>query len=349
MKRYLLCLLFFAALITSVQATAQTSSTQKSHIPPESRRSVEQTLLTFPEWYLVHSPAEYARYVVGHPAHGFPFLGHIRQLWGGYAAVTKEQLHAGYSTNAGYHVMILVLATSTTLEYSLRWAYENIFGRISWAASSRSLTPEDHYGATVAQDYVDFIRHEPWYLYDFKSKLQGLWTSTPWTGRDMLRKWERRYALTTEYGVKMVYAWLIEKATRAAYEEALMTTLVEADRPPTKMPAGLDIQLLRRFDDGHVLLSLPRYFGFKTAVLQLAQQGSSLTDIAGNRSVIFLTAWIPENRHIDPGMVRILFEQPMLTMPGLKRVGLIIPVSRLSDFLLHAQEHGLTVEHVHDY
>lgn len=332
-----------------MQAAAQTSSPQESRVPPESRRSVEQTFLTFPEWYLVHSPAEYARYVANHPAHGFPFLGHIGQLWSGYAAVTREQLRAGYPANAGYHVMIVVLATSTTLEYSLRWAYENTLGRISWAVSSRSLTPEDRYGAAVAQDYVDFIRHEPWYLYDFKSKLRGLWADTPWTGHDMLRKWERRYALTTEYGIKMVYAWLIEKATRAAYEEALMTTLVEADHAPAKLPTGLDIQLLRRFDDGRVLLSLPRYFDFKTAVLLLAQQGVSLSDIAGNRDVIFLTTWIPEHRHVDHGTARTLFEQPMLTMPGLKRVGLVIPVSRLSDFLLHAQEHGLTIEHVHDY
>ena len=38
--------------------------------PPENRRGEDQTFLTFPEWYLVYSPAEYAVFVVatGHPA-----------------------------------------------------------------------------------------------------------------------------------------------------------------------------------------------------------------------------------------------------------------------------------------
>jgi hypothetical protein len=90
--------------------------------------------------------------------------------------------------------MICVIAGSTTLEYALRSAYENTLGRISWATSSGALTAQERYGAQVAQDYVDFIRKQPWYLYDFSSKLAGLWSSTPAWGPDMLRKWERRYA-----------------------------------------------------------------------------------------------------------------------------------------------------------
>ena len=32
----------------------------------------------------------------------------------------------------------------------------------------------------------------------------------PWTGPGMLRKWERRFALSTEYGIKALYAQLIK-------------------------------------------------------------------------------------------------------------------------------------------
>ena len=45
--------------------------------PPEHRRGAEQTLLTFPEWFLVYSPAEYAAFVKTSPPSEFPFLGHI--------------------------------------------------------------------------------------------------------------------------------------------------------------------------------------------------------------------------------------------------------------------------------
>jgi hypothetical protein len=165
----------------------------------------------------------------------------------------------------------------------------------------------------------------------------------------MLRKWERRYALTTEYAVKMSYAWLIEKATRTAYEPALMTTVVETDRVPAHIPPGLNIEVLHKFDDGTALMSLPRYFDFKEAATKLAEEGVSIIDVAGNRSVIFLTVWLTQDKEVAPGIARTLFEEPLLTMPGLKRVGLVLPVSDLSSFLLWAKKKSLTVEHVHDY
>ena len=59
--------------------------------PPEHRRSPDQTFLTFPEWYLVHSPAEYAAYLgAGRRASGFPLYAHIGQFWQSYAAVAHE-------------------------------------------------------------------------------------------------------------------------------------------------------------------------------------------------------------------------------------------------------------------
>ena len=53
---------------------------------PEDRRTPDQTFLTFPEWYLVHSPAEYARYLSrSEPPSAFPLFAHIGQFWQGYA------------------------------------------------------------------------------------------------------------------------------------------------------------------------------------------------------------------------------------------------------------------------
>ncbi|WP_244545220.1 hypothetical protein [Collimonas sp. OK607] len=245
--------------------------------------------------------------------------------------------------------MILVLASSTTVEYSLRWAYENTLGRLSWATSSGHLTAEDRYGAEIAQDYVKFIRQEPWYLYDFKSKLTDLWSRTPAWGPDMIRKWERRYALTTEYAIKATYGWLIKQATGAAYEPALMTTEVEVNHAPATISPGLNIRILHTLPDGRALMSLPRYFDFRIAVTDLAAQGVSVVDIAGNTSVILVTAWAPEEREINAKNARTLFEHPILTKPGIKRVGVVIPVSELSSFLLHAPDQGLIIEHVYDY
>jgi hypothetical protein len=320
-----------------------------SPIAPDQRRSVEQTILTYPEWFLVHSPAEYARFVREHPAHGFPFLGHTAQIWSSYASVTREQIRADYPSNLGYHVMICVIAGSTSVEYMLRAVYENTIGRVSWATSSGKLTAEDKYGAKVAQDYVDFIRKEPWYLYDFSSKLKGLWSSTPASGPDMIRKWERRYALTTEYLIKAAYGKVIEIATRSAYDPALMTTQVVANHPPESFDAASPAKVLRTLPDGRAVMELPRYFDFRIAATKLADEGVELLDIAGNDTVILVTAIADAEVKVAPPDSRVLFEQPILTQPGRKRTAVVVPVAGLSRFLLAARRDGIEVEHVYDY
>jgi hypothetical protein len=318
-----------------------------SPVAADQRRGVEQTFLTYPEWFLVHSPAEYAAYVAGHPSHGFPFMGHTRQIWSGYASVAREQWRNDYPANWGYHVMIMVIASSTTAEYGIRWAYENTFGRLSWALSDGRLTEEDKYAAAQAQAYVDFIRKEPWYLFDFGARLKGLWSDTPAFGPNLVRKWERRYALTTEYAVKAAYGKLIEWATRAAYDPALMTTQVVVDHAPDTLPA--QVKKVRSLPDGRAVLDLPRYYGFRIAATELAEAGANLQDIAGNTSVILVTLWRNSDDRLPPGAHRILFEQPLLTMPGKTRVALVLPVAQLSTFLLDARRAGITVEHVYDY
>jgi hypothetical protein len=321
----------------------------ESPVPLDQRRGVEQTFLTYPEWFLVHSPAEYARFARDNPPHQFPFLGHTGQIWSSYSSVTREQMRADYPSNIGYHVMICVIAGSTTIEYAMRSLYENTVGRLSWSTSSGVLTPEDAYGARVAQDYVDFIRKEPWYLYDFSAKLKGLWTGTPMTGPDMLRKWERRYALSTEYLVKAAYGKLIERATRAAYVPALMTTQVVANNVAPDFKPVDGVKLLQRLPQGQALLEMPRYFAFRIAATDLARNGVELTDIAGNSSVILVTVISNASAPSAVSDGRLLFEQPILTEPGRQRSAIVMPVAQLSRYLASARQRGIEVEHVYDY
>lgn len=337
-------------MMLGASATCLSSGTGiESAVPPEARRDAEQTLLTFPEWYLVHSPAEYARMVAAEPSHAFPFIEQMGQLWSSYAIVTREQIRGHYPLNPGYHVMIMVIASSTSVEYILRAMYENTIGRASWLLGGQQLTDEDRYGAKTAQEYVDFIRQQPWYLFDFKSRLKHLWTDVPLTGPGIVRKWERRYALTTEYAIKAVYGKLIERATRTAYTPALMTTDVVVDNLPDGWNPPPEVTVLKRLPDGRVLLALPRYFDFRIAATSLARQNIHIDDIAGNHSVILVTAWIKNSEHLPAGNWRVLFEQP-LTMPGqTKRIALLIPVTTLSTFLANAPALGLTMEHVYDY
>ena len=309
--------------------------------PPEHRRGPEQTFLTYPEWFLVHSPAEYAEYVRDHTPTQFPFIGHTFQFWQGYAAVTRAT--RSYPFNFGYHVMVMVIGTSTSVEYVIRAAYETLIGRLSELTAPRRLSEEDRYAAMVAQAYVDFIRDQPWYEYDFMKQLVGLWTKTSFFGPDFVRKWERKYALTTEYLIKGGYAWLIKKATKAAYEEPLPVTAIVIDR----LPAGIEKDLPELKVITPTLVLVPRYDKFMYYAAALATKEVNFREIAGNgeKALIVVSALVPAAWQSQG----ILFEQPVLTRPRTKRVVLAVPVASLAPLLKRLTADGARLEHVYDY
>ncbi len=315
--------------------------------PKEHRRGVEQTFLTFPEWFLVHSPAELAAFVREHPPSDFPFYGHVRQFWSSYSDVRKAV--AEYPPNPGYHLMICVIGVSTTVEYMIRWWYGTTVGRLSALAMDHGMTEEDKFGAVVAQDYVDFIRVLPWYEYDFAGKLKRLWSETTLWGNDPLRKWERKYALTTEYAVKAIYGWLIKLGTRSVYEPALLVTAVVVDRVPDGLEKELpDMKVGQGVGEGGTLLIVPRYEAFMKYSTTLASHGAQFEEIAGNDGAILLSvltppAWKPT---CD---CHVLFRQPILTVPGRERVALVTTVPELAGVLNGLRQPDVHLEHVYDY
>lgn len=310
---------FGAALLIVLSAGAALVAADEGEplAPPAHRRCVEQTLLTFPEWFLVFSPAEYADFVVAHAPHDFVFLGHVAQFWQSYAAVTREALAEHYPPNPGYHVMIMVIGLSTTIEYALRSAYETLIGRLSaLTLASGTLSAEDDFAAGVAREYVEFIRVRPWYEFDFAGRLARLWREVPAIGPAPLRKWERRYALTTEYGIKAVYGWLIGKATHSAYEQPLPVTATWLTAPAACLAADESAaQPLQSLADGSRLVLLPRYDEFTHRALALSACGADFREIAGNRSVILLSVLEATGSPLL-GDARLLFRQPLLTVRG---------------------------------
>ncbi len=317
--------------------------------PPEHRRGPEQTFLTYPEWFLVFSPAEYADFVRDHDPSDFPFLGHVGEFWQAYGAVYRATRDR-YPMNWGYHAMIMVIGTSTTVEYGIRSVYETLVGRLTELTRTHGPTEEDRYAARVAQDYVDFIRVDPWYKFDFAARLKGLWTDTALWGPDALRKWERKYALTTEYGVKAGYGWLIGKLTAETYDAPLPLTAVVLDRMPRGDRAEMPrLQVLAQEADGGVLATVPRYQAFTDYALALAHRGARVIEVAGNRGPILVSLIVPTAWSPDVSLGSVLFVQPVLTRPGRSRVVLTTPVSSLTALLRAAQGAGVTVEHVYDY
>jgi len=316
--------------------------------PEADRRGPEQTFLTVPEWFLVHSPAEYAEFLQARPPSEFPYFGHIAQFWQTYAAV-YEATKDDYPFNGGYHVMVTVIGTSTTTEYGLKSAYETLIGRLTELTVDGSTTEEDAFATRVAADYVDFIRIAPWYEYDFALRLRELWETSLW-GPNAVRKWERKYALTTEYAAKAIYGWVIKKLTKLGYEEPRPVTTVLLDRlPPVPRPEVPELSVLEQRPDGSVLVTVPRYQPFTHYASTLARRGATFLEIAGNRGEIVVSALVPTEWTPERSDYRIFLTQPILTQPGTQRIVLAVPVASLGDALNELAQPPARLEHVYDY
>lgn len=322
---------------------------RSSFTPPEHTRPPDQTFLTYPEWFLVFGPAEQADFFQNETATKFPFMTHVRQIWGSYAVVF-EQIHGTFKFNTGYHVMIMVIATSSTFEFGFKAIYETIIGRLTDTHSGEPLTDEDKFNAKFSKDYVDFLGNAPWYEFDFKSRLIKLWTDTSLFGPHPLRKWERKYILTTELAVKVVYGWLIGLGTRTAYEHPLFVTATIVDRVPPGIQSRLpDLTLLKDLPDGTKLIGIPRYAAFSSNACELASQNVAFKEIAGNTSAILITVLAPRQWTSNSGDFQIIFTQPMPTKSDINRVALATPVNLLHKTLQQLLEQKIEIEHIYDF
>ncbi|ETZ20959.1 hypothetical protein [Pedobacter sp. V48] len=308
----------------------------------------DQTFLTYPEWFLVFSPAEQADYFKIRTSTTFPYMKHVDQMWGGYEVI-YDQIKDNFPFNTGYHLMIMVIAGSTTVEYSIKSFYETIIGRITDTDPNEEMTFEDKFNADYEHNYVKFIEALPWYQYDFNHQLKTLWSNSSLSGPHLLRKLERRYYLTTELLVKSSYGWLIGLATKSAYETASLQTAVVMDN----LPAGLDtsgfVYNLKELSNGMVLANLPRYAEFNTSVNKLAKEGVCFKEIAGNKGAIMLTVLASKPPLSLNGDFKVLFVQPIVTKTGLNRIAIVTTVTNLVTTLKMLSFDNITIEHVYDY
>lgn len=341
----------FSLMLATLLSTNAPAQAQPAPLTPEPyRRGVEQSFLTYPEWFLVHSPEEYATFVRERSPGDFPYLRQVVQFWRGYLAVARATRARRDPANSGYHVMIGVIGLSTTVEYGLKALYERLFGRPAELLRGPTLTAQDRLAAQVAQEYVDFIRVRPWYEFDFLARLRRVWQTADRPHVSRVRTWERRFALTNEYLAKAGYGWLIGLATRSAYAAEPTVTAVVLDHLPAATRAELpELKLLATHADGSVLVSVPRYATFGDHALALARAGARFREIAGNRSVILVSARAPRATTSLPQGFELLFREPLAIDAERERLVGVVPIERLADVLPALATPPAQLEHVYDY
>ena len=315
---------------------------------PDYYRPESKTYLTLPEWYIVYSTDEYAAFLQEHRSGEFPYFKAVWQYWQSYVDVCNV-IQGRYPLNGDSQFTLGFIGVSFTAENMLKGAYEGTIGRLTEWISSDTPTEEEIYAAQVAKEYGEFMHLTPWYFFPFREKFLGLWNETSLWGPDPLRKWERKIALSIEYGGKVVYAVFTNFGAQATYGGADVEKIYAVTTGITDDMLGKDLEVVEKIGDTRQLTRITRFEYFSDTVPGLTERDVQFVEIAGNDEILFtLIGSQDANYTFEHG--EYLFDLPILTQPGLTRVAIKVPVADIGSFLQELKGRGdIQFEHMYDY
>ncbi|MGH6814250.1 MAG: hypothetical protein ACREC6_00940, partial [Hyphomicrobiaceae bacterium] len=277
----------------------------------------------------------------------YDYFGAIGRYWSSLCSITRLASGRG-RISSDYKVMLHVIGLSFAGEMGIKGLYEKTIGRLSVLARGSVRTPEDEFALAVADDYAKFLRQVPWYDYPFGSKLKQFWTETSWSEGNLVRKIERRIALTLEWGAKAIYARLIALGA-AASPAPLRIKSVVMGLDASDAAADPRIKIVQSLEGGATLIETDRYRTFTEIIQGLAARGRSFSEIAGNRNIL-VTAFVPTaGAAAPPSGAVTLFEVPVAARPGWQRGALDVQVPALTAVIRDLERMGWVLDHVYDY
>jgi hypothetical protein len=311
-------------------------------------RPEDDTYLSYPEWYIVWSYQEKADFQEKRLPSGFPYFGAVRQYWSSYCCISRLT-RGKYNFNAGEQIMLVVIGSSFSAEYTLKGAYENTIGRLSEWSAGHQPVEEDQYAYKVAREYADFVHIRPFYEFHLAPHVKGLWKETRLWGPHPVRKWERKAFLTLDYTVEAFYCWLIEKMTHVTYGYEPSDTYAWVDNTSAAAIQRVPrLKVVKQTGPQAFIVDLPRYQEFTGLSQALAERDIHFVEIAGN-SQILVSVLAPQSWDYKSKDAQSLFSTPVLTRPEIKRFVLGCDVRSLHAFLNAMRAEKLSVEHIYDY
>jgi hypothetical protein len=322
------------------------SAASSIRIAPAEQRPEVNSYLSYPEWYIVHAYEDFAGVLAAHDEYAFGYGASIGGFWSSFCSLNRLVSGRG-QTPLDTKIMLYTIGVSFTGELAVKGLYETTIGYLTAAIRGAERTAEDRFALAVAEDYARFLWQTPWYEYPFGATLVRFWQQTPLSGGNMLRKIERRLALSSEFTTKALYAQLIGLLAGLSPAELHIQSVVRgADN--TGMTADPQIKLIRQIDNQNAVIETPRYRVFTEILIALSIRGDDVVEIAGNDDVL-VTVRAPLEHRITYQGVRELFAIPIQSRPGWRRVGLDVKVTKLSPLIRALSGSPAEFEHVYDY
>ncbi len=305
-------------------------------LAPEHQRAEGRTLMTYPEWHIVHAYDDYARVIRGGDPHDYAYLRAVTGFWSSLCALSRASgAHGGFDGETKQ--TIYTIGVSFTVELLAKAAYEETLGRIATLLRGEDRAPLDDLSAAQAADYAAFLQQVPWYKWDFTAAAAALSQNAGESIRDR----ERALAVGLEYRAKAAYARLIDRAVAGIGADALTLRMVVRGLPPTMLDEIENVEVIAA-NDTMVEIETPRYRRLTRLLDRLAGLGADFVEIAGNDDILFTAI------SAEPAADGAVFSFARQGYGDTRHL-ILVKVSALADRLRAMQSGPLTLEHVHDY
>lgn len=316
-------------------------------------RSKQGTRATWIEWGNVRSAKEYASFLQNHHAFAFDYIGHLRQHWQHFYHYVKENLKDPEVSNLGFlfsgdMAMNLFILTTATLQLGSS-AITSLPGLCmarwndgkDWRTVN-NLTAYERYEAHVEKEYSSFIDETPFYQFPYLSKIGGLWKAI-WGSKEGIgtKLLTSLYAVSSSvsYIAKAAISWPIRKiyTSEAALEPDRVRVLVndphnlaehymefqKQDKPNTR------IEIMLASEDGHKMLSVPRYVPFTQFCQKMAANNIQVLEIGGQKQITVDVLQSKNSGKLDSEIYRTEGPQGSATVYATHQIG----VDLLTNFL----------------
>jgi hypothetical protein len=318
---------------------------------PMPARDEGRAFLRVPEHLVVAQADEFAQHLARASPSQFPHFTAARDYWGAMSTacgVTSRE----YPFDHQQQLALGVLGAGHTAEQVLKGAYEGTVGRlVEWLQTND--TPEDRFAAETARELARFEHGALWQQFPFFTRLKALWATTPAWGPHPLRKWERRAALSVEYGVKAACAWVGRLVAAAPSERD--TTRLHAWVGGTTAAAiqANGGELVSTVGPGSFIVTVPRGDAFMRTIVGLVGSGARILDVAGNDEIVIVAVTsagdVAAPSGEQPPAGALLASDPRLIDPSGRRLTVRVPLAKLADVFAWLRTRGATIETIVDY
>lgn len=343
LKRALLAALLLVLLLLSPVAYVElackgepVASDYDALLPPEHHRPEARTILTYPEWHIVHAYDDYAKVIEDGDPHEFGYAQAVTGFWSSLCSLSEASAtHGGFPSET--KLMIYTIGVSFTAELGLKALYEETVGRFFAWLRGPQRSPLDDLSAHQAAEYAAFLQQVPWYKWDFAADAAALKVASSGTLRDR----ERSFALGLEFGAKARYAKVIAQAVTGIGADQLTLRMIVTGLTPEELTGFEGVKIIAERPVG-IEIETPRYRVLTHLLADMAAKGAEFLEIAGNDDIM-LTAISPDNTDLGG-----IFSFPRQGYGDTRHL-IMVKVPDLAETLRSFANGPVRLEHVHDY